>query len=594
VEPLIVEREVVCGSGRQALWRAVADTNRLNRAMGGLPLQFEPLDGAGAARYLVTTRQAGLSLSYEERPYEWRQPEFLIVTRPMRTGPLARYRIAFRLDEHARGTRLALRLEVTPSTALAWPVVMIQARRTMNQLAQRLVRVDENLRAGLPPWGEPATRLDDAQLARLQRELERVAGADATLAQRLVEWVRGAPDFEVQRIRPFELADRWEADRRRVLTVCLHAVEVGLLELEWEVLCPSCRVAAVRSSVLSELGDRVHCRMCDLTSAVDFDRTVEAVVRPRAAVRTLPPAPYCIAGPYLTPHVLEQAILPANGEARLVAPTEPGRYRLFVRGGAVASVEVVKNGDPSVELTAAKALAPGELRVAPGATLLLRDILGEERHVKLERLEWASAAATGLEVSTLPAFRRAFSAQVLRPGVLLKVGRVAFLFSDLSGSTAFYARVGDAQAYAFVRDHFASVFRIVEAERGAVVKTIGDSVMAAFVDERDALRAAVAMQRAHRQLRLENDADVIGLKVGVFAGPCYVVTANGSVDYFGQTVNIAQRLESVAADGDIIVSRQLARAAGEAGWLEGVVTGEELSATLKGLQPMAAVRLRVE
>ena len=64
--------------------------------------------------------------------------------------------------------------------------------------------------------------------------------------------------------------------------------------------------------------------------------------------------------------------------------------------------------------------------------------------------------------------------------------------------------------------------------QGTVVKTIGDAVMAAFVREEDAVRAGAAMHAGFRAFRQsEADAGELSLKVGVFAGPCYVVTANG-------------------------------------------------------------------
>src|SRR5436853_609704 len=78
-------------------------------------------------------------------------------------------------------------------------------------------------------------------------------------------------------------------------------------------------------------------------------------------------------------------------------------------------------------------------------------------------------------------------------GVTLPVARVALLFSDLTGSTALYARVGDAVAFRLVQDHFDLLSGIIEAEGGVVVKTIGDAVMAAFPDEGAAVRAALLL-----------------------------------------------------------------------------------------------------
>jgi class 3 adenylate cyclase len=45
----------------------------------------------------------------------------------------------------------------------------------------------------------------------------------------------------------------------------------------------------------------------------------------------------------------------------------------------------------------------------------------------------------------------------------------------------------------------------------------------------------------------------VGLKLGLYAGACYVVTANGALDYFGQTVNVASRIQHLAESGQIVM-----------------------------------------
>lgn len=119
--------------------------------------------------------------------------------------------------------------------------------------------------------------------------------------------------------------------------------------------------------------------------------------------------------------------------------------------------------------------------------------------------------------------------------------------------------------------------------------------MAAFTSDEDAVRAAIAMQRAFpafiRQYHYAKDVD---LKLGIYSGPCFAVTANGVLDYFGQTVNIAARLQSQAEAGDLILPEQLAEAAGAGGWLAGTGVTERFAATLKGIAgPFNVVRVRV-
>ena len=99
---------------------------------------------------------------------------------------------------------------------------------------------------------------------------------------------------------------------------------------------------------------------------------------------------------------------------------------------------------------------------------------------------------------SLQVFRDLFAEATLRPGDEAAVGQVALLFTDLRGSTALYERVGDAAAFNIVREHFAFLGSIVRDHDGAVVKTIGDAVMASFGDPADAVQGGARHAGAHR------------------------------------------------------------------------------------------------
>ncbi len=105
-----------------------------------------------------------------------------------------------------------------------------------------------------------------------------------------------------------------------------------------------------------------------------------------------------------------------------------------------------------------------------------------------------------------------------------------------------------------VRAHFRVLNEIVAAEAGAVVKTIGDAVMATFPTPDRAIAAALRMRDAMRDLNSKSGRDDLLLKIGVHAGPCIAVTMNERQDYFGQTVNIASRVQDLANSQAIFVT----------------------------------------
>lgn len=162
---------------------------------------------------------------------------------------------------------------------------------------------------------------------------------------------------------------------------------------------------------------------------------------------------------------------------------------------------------------------------------------------------------SGQALLALPEFQKLFPREKLLPDESLEVARVALVFTDLAGSTALYASRGDPRAFHLVRQHFHALFAVADQHGGAVVKNIGDAVMAVFQKPVEALTAGLAMQAAvaelNHRLRLDSAEQLI-LKVGVHCGPCLNVTLNERLDYFGTTVNVAARVQGLAQGRDVV------------------------------------------
>jgi len=600
VGTIVVERIVECVSEPAALWPLVTDTDRLNRAIGLGRTALTPNDDGTAARYLVSTVSGGFPLEYEERPYEWSEPRRFSVRRVVRRGLARVMENTFELEPRpGGGTNLCIRISLEPKLGIIAPLARLQMSRFAARIAAEMREIDRSLQTGEAHGYQLRPRhVAGSELERLGAEyLESLPAEERAAGERILSLLGTAPDPDVDRMRPFALADAWQLDRRAVLGACLHGVGAGLLELTWDLVCPSCRTATERMRTLSEIGTHAHCQLCDISYDMDLDRAVEATFRPPAGLRQVDEGPYCIGGPARTPHVLAQALLPPKGEVEVLAPSQVGRYRLFVRGGPAAILHVSESGGAELTANATEdGLEPAHAELKPGARVVVRQRSERERHVKIERVDWASSAATAHHVSMMSEFRRQFAREVLRPGLTLRISRVALLFTDLTGSTALYTRVGDAKAFGVVQDHFELLTRLITEHSGTIVKTIGDAVMAAFPSEEDAVRAAVAMHRAFPEFRRgHEDAAEVRLKVGVYSGPCYAVTANGVLDYFGQSVNVAARLQGAAGAGELVLTAALAGTARQTGWLDPELEAERFEASLKGLAaPLAAERVRID
>ena len=189
-------------------------------------------------------------------------------------------------------------------------------------------------------------------------------------------------------------------------------------------------------------------------------------------------------------------------------------------------------------------MRPGPLRlsVENRATCACCRRCGSPAHTLHDLLGKRRPFLTAKRLLTNQTFRDIYRTDTLDVDQGLKITSLTFLFTDLKGSTALYDRVGDLAAYDLVREHFRVLNEIVASEAGAVVKTIGDAVMATFPTPDRALAAALRMRASVRDIR---DGDLL-IKIGIHEGPCLAVTLNDRLDYFGQTVNIAARVQGLA------------------------------------------------
>jgi class 3 adenylate cyclase len=173
------------------------------------------------------------------------------------------------------------------------------------------------------------------------------------------------------------------------------------------------------------------------------------------------------------------------------------------------------------------------------ASHTLHDLLGKRRPF-----------LTAKRLLSNQTFRDIYRTDTLDVDQGLKITSLTFLFTDLKGSTALYDRVGDLVAFDLVREHFRVLNEIVAQNGGAVVKTIGDAVMATFPSPDRALAAALRMRDSVRELKKD-----LLIKIGIHEGPCLAVTLNDRLDYFGQTVNIAARVQGLANERAIFATK---------------------------------------
>ena len=579
-----------------AVWAAMADTARSNAA-AGLPRHSitEVPDQEGGQTFKASGRIGALRLEWDDLPCNWVRERWFEHRRRFTRGPFSSFDARLDLTPTSEGCRGDYRLTVTPKGLLGRIVLaggfMGSAMRSLQDLAGQADRFARGAAQAPFQLRNPAvTGPQRARLDRLAEELNQGPYGHG-LGPRLAQEVAEALDVDAERLRPLLLARRWGVPDRHAIEACLQAVRLGMLELRWDLLCPRCRGAKLTTATLDRIPTGAHCPTCNIDYGRDFSRNVELTFRAAPAIRPLGEGEFCLLGPMSTPHIWVHVTLEPGERRRVELDLAPGPYRLrTLEAGRQADIEHAGGAFPTVEVRGDMVSAA---EPSPPGTIELRNVAPYRRTLVVEDRRWVADALTADRATTFQAFRDLCSAEVLRPGDEVAVGRVALLFSDLKGSTTLYETVGDAAAYHLVRAHFAYLAAIVREHDGAIVKTIGDAVMAAFHDPAQALRAAIAMQERVADFNSRSTAPIV-LKLGLHEGPCIAVTLNDRLDYFGQTVNLAARLQGQSRGGDIVLSQTLAPLAEESGLRSGHRISRE-TAVLRGLsEPVGFVRLAPE
>jgi len=428
--------------------------------------------------------------------------------------------------------------------------------------------------------------------------------ADPRAAAAIEALVQDAPDSALARVNVLDFAAKNGIDEERAISAFLHAARLGLFELSWNVLCPSCGGVIDASLTLKSVNrPEYYCAWCAagyepiLDEIVEVTFTVNRRAR-RIAAHTpdeLPLAEYfrqvfwssAIDLPDYLDQVIEEVTLDAielpPGEKALLSLQLPARLVFLLDPVTHMTQFFQVKGEPtrerqSLSFAFDKVLAPAEtIELRPGPLRLSLENRTDKRALpglwlamdKLqELLSRRRPFLTAKRLLTNQVFRDLYGADTIDVDQRLKITSLTFLFTDLRGSTDLYERVGDLVAFDLVRAHFQVLNDIIANEAGAVVKTSGDAVMATFSTPDRAVAAALRMRDAMHDFKDSGTGDGLLLKIGIHEGPCLAVVLDQRQDYFGRTVNIAARVQDLADSRSILATGPVVKHPGASNLLE--------------------------
>jgi class 3 adenylate cyclase len=445
--------------------------------------------------------------------------------------------------------------------------------------------------------------------------------ADAAVADAIAELIDKGEDRELNRINVLDFSGRRGFDEERVISAFLHASRLGLFDLTWNVLCPGCSgVLDAHDTLKSLRPEDYHCGLCSCGYEPSVDEQVEVAFTVSPKIRhiaahdpnTLPlwefyRQVFWSSGidldndsfASLTEEITLDALELPAGERAVLSLQLPPQFVIAFEPVTHSAHFINVEGEPTRErqqlaLVYNKAHPPtGSITLRPGPLRLSLD-----NQAGVRTLPTVLVAADGLHhllgkrrpfltakrMLSNQTFRDVFKADNLNIDQRLKITSLTFLFTDLKGSTALYERVGDLAAFDLVRAHFHALVEIISSEKGAVVKTIGDAVMATFIKPEHAIVAGLRMRAAMDELNARRGTEDLVVKIGIHEGPCLAVMLNERQDYFGQTVNIAARVQGLSTSQAIHATGPVVDAPAVAAILDReAITPIQKQAALRGI-----------
>lgn len=547
-------------SAPEQLWPLITDTNRLFKDLKQPTIQQTDIT-QNVEPGFIQLAYNGINRyeTWEEKPYEWEYPYRFSVERYYKSGPYYDLKIQVDLQPNAHGTRLKIQLWINPRFGILSLLATLKLKTVVKNRVKNTIRSYDELALKQQKLFQRSNkhrlvRGGKKRLKQVQEELY-TTKVDRAILEKVIDYLQQADDLELQQIQPFELADIWDIPRKKVMEVFFHAAKAGLVNFKWDLRCPTCRSIQESVKTLNQVHEPIFCSNCEEEFSVNFNKTIELSFTPHPLIRKISREQYCIRGPQTKSHIVIQQYLEPGENRYLKTELPEGSYRLrSTESEGTATINVQPKGKETVHIALQPAGLNGEeVSVATDPNLSLKNNSRSAQLITLERKAWNDNRVSAAQATSSQLFRNLFANEVLRKGEKISVDNLTLMFTDLFDSTGMYNKEGDDKAVGQVIDHFEILQHVVAQQDGAIVKTIGDSVMAVFCSPGQALSAYLNAQ----ELLAEDDRfnENLQLKAGIHHGSCVAVNLNSRIDYFGSTVNIASRFVDYASENEAIISQ---------------------------------------
>lgn len=562
---LVATFEWELASAPADLWPYVSNTDRFNQAAGIPPVAYEIVrEDNGKVRKFGQFRMAGMTIRWEEHPFEWVEGHRFSILREFATGPFVWFLSTVEMQDRPEGgTHLKHHVKILPRSLagrmLAGLEVGIKGRRNLDRIYRRIdatIGASSQSQNVIDHFQTPAgpSRVQRLRLRSLLDELRAAGVSDAIVAAFQNLLTNSAPQ-DLARLRPYAVARRFGLPEREVVDAFLHGVRHGLLTMSWDLICPACRLAADAKQTLREIDQHANCSACQADFKVDFGSSIELVFKAHPEIRTADSKLYCNGGPGNFPHVVAQVTLEPGERLLLTLSLDSGSY--LVRGPRLPYTV-------PIEIDSCEGVRHGSIRCVPGLNrqpsvllrsghqqLTLENSFADRQLIRIERNVRRTDALTAAEATSLPLFRRQFPHETLDPDQLIQLATSTFLVVQLDHLDEVFRNHGDSGAYSRVREFVQAATRRVHLNAGSVIDEQPGLLLANFPD---VVAAYQTVRETLKDLVSRHPEHHSSLSGSIHRGSALVTSDRSGIRYFGATVNDTVKLSRRSPVGKLLLT----------------------------------------
>ena len=536
------------------IWPAISNTDFLMKSIGESPVMPMNLRFIERAR-ISSDHFESLDLKCREK-YQWEAPYHLSIKRFNSDGYFRQLHISIHLTDTPLGCDVSIRFKGRTNGLTG---KLIAYRSFSNSSRNRYVKLlsSHGYKAAIDSEGpvirnSSTVRLSDSWNKCFSRLTEN--GVDPDLSIKLIRLLQTSDDQQLKRLYPIRLSEIWGRSLQDVLKMMFQASKLDILDHSWIVDCPQCRQPAKNFTKLSGVSPGVSCDACGHEFETDLHRSVQLTFSPNHTVREKSNLTFALSNPTHNSNIRLKTYL-EPGQIRIIkVDLNRGRYKITdSKSESVTYIDVEPDGNSNASIIFFDGDADTRnLTLSSEPNLILYNKSRYPLTVECEDLNHEMYKISPIEVTAQPTYCNLFPGELLQEKEQVAAKDLTVLFTDLSNSSDIYNTRGDDSATGLVMNHFDVLEAMINSERGAIVKTNGDSVMALFPKPVYAVRAFQKAQEAFKN-QAETQRSIL-LKGGIHTGDCVSVILNNRIDYFGSTVNIASRLVEYAKPEEVIIS----------------------------------------